>query len=99
MVAMMAMGGLSKQTQNNSGIQGMVAQAAMQQLMGGGLQGAPAKGIGGMLGGLLGGGARRQAQQQRQVHQQGLGMLGRMLDADGDGNTMDDILGMMMNKR
>lgn len=99
MVAMMAMGGLSKQTQNNSGLQGMLAQAAMQQLMGGGAQGAPAKGIGSMLGGLLGGGARRQAQQQRQAHQQGLGMLGRMLDADGDGNTMDDILGMMMNKR
>ena len=99
MVAMMAMGGLSKQTKDNSGIQGMVAQAAMQQLMGGGVQGAPAKGIGGMLGGLLGGGARRQAQQQKQVHQQGLGMLGRMLDADGDGNTMDDILGMMMTKR
>lgn len=98
MVAMMAMGGLSKQTNNNQGIQGMLAQAAMQQLMGGGQQGAPAKGIGGILGGLLGGGGR-QVRQQRQVHQQGLGMLGKMLDADGDGNTMDDILGMVMNRR
>lgn len=98
MVAMMAMGGLSKQTNNNQGIQGMLAQAAMQQLMGGGQQGAPAKGIGGILGGLLGGGGRQQ-RQQRQVHQQGMGMLGRMLDADGDGNTMDDILGMVMNQR
>jgi hypothetical protein len=98
MVAMMAMGGLSKQTRGNQGLQGILAQAAMQQLMGGGQQGAPAKGIGGLLGGLLGGGAR-QARQQQQVHQQGLGMLGQMLDADGDGNTMDDILGMMMNKR
>lgn len=98
MVAMMAMGGLSKQTQGNSGIKGLLAQAAMQQLMGGGAQGAPAKGIGGILGGLLGGGGR-QVRQQQQVHQQGLGMLGQMLDADGDGNSMDDILGMVMNSR
>jgi len=98
MVAMMAMGGLSKQTNQNQSLQGMLASAAMQQLTGGGMQGAPAKGIGGMLGGLLGGGGR-QAKQQRQVHQQGLGMLGKMLDADGDGNTMDDIFGMVMNKR
>lgn len=99
MVAMMAMGGLSKQTQQNQGLQGMIGSAVMQQLMGGGQQGAPAKGLGSMLGGLLGGGARRQVRQQQQVHQQGMGLLGQMLDADGDGNTMDDILGMMMNKR
>lgn len=96
MVAMMAMGGMSKQTNSNQGIQGMLAQAAMQQLMGGG--GAAKGGLGGMLGGLLGGGGR-QVKKQNQAHQQGLGMLGKMLDADGDGNTMDDILGMMMNKR
>lgn len=99
MVAMMAMGSMSKQTKSNQGIQGVLAQAAMQQLMGGGAQGAPAKGIGSMLGGLLGGGARKQQRQQQQAHQQGLGMLGQMLDADGDGNTMDDILGMVMNQR
>lgn len=97
MVAMMAMGGMSKQTNSNQGIQGMLAQAAMQKLMGGG-SGAAKSGLGGMLGGLLGGGGR-QVKKQQQAHQQGLGMLGKMLDADGDGNTMDDILGMMMNKR
>ncbi|MGJ8558823.1 MAG: DUF937 domain-containing protein [Litorimonas sp.] len=97
MVAMMVMGGMSKQTNNNQGIQGMLAQAAMQQLMGGG-RGAAKGGLGGMLGGLFGGGGR-QVKQQRQAHQQGLGMLGKMLDADGDGNTMDDILGMVMNRR
>jgi len=97
MVAMMVMGGLSKQTRDDQGIQGMLTNAAMQQLMGG-MQGAPAKGIGGILGGLLGGGGRQQ-RQQRQTHQQGMGLLGRLLDADGDGNTMDDILGMVMNKR
>jgi len=99
MVAMMAMGGMSKQTNNNQGIQGMLAQAAMQQLMGGGGNAPKASGLGGMLGGLLGGGARKQQRQQQQTHQQGLGMLGKMLDADGDGNTMDDILGMVLNNR
>jgi hypothetical protein len=97
MVAMMAMGGMSKQTNSNQGIQGMLAQVAMKQLMGGG-NSAPKGGLGGMLGGLLGGGGR-QVKQQQKAHQQGLGMLGKMLDADGDGNTMDDILGMVMNRR
>lgn len=100
MVAMMAMGSLGKQTgseQPGAGFQGMLGQFAMQQLMGG-AQGAPAKGIGGMLSGLMGGGAKRQAQQASSAHSQGLGMLGKMLDADGDGNSMDDILGMLMNK-
>jgi hypothetical protein len=107
MVAMMAMGSLGKQTRGagmfndagGGGLQGMIAQMAMQQLTGG----AQAKGgLGGLLGGLLGGGARRQqAQMQQQAsaaHQQGLGMLGKMLDADGDGSSMDDILGMLMKR-
>lgn len=100
MVAMMAMGGLGKQTTGaqaqGGGMQAMLGQMAMQQLMGGGQKSG---GLGGMLGGLLGGGARKAQAQQQQVHQQGLGMLGKMLDADGDGNTMDDILGMVMNSR
>lgn len=95
MVAMMAMGSLGKQTQGGGGLQSMMTGLAMQQLMGGG---ASAGGLGGMLGGLLGGGRRAQAQ-QRQQHQQGMGMLGKMLDADGDGSTMDDILNMMMKSR
>ena len=106
MVAMMAMGSLGKQTQGagmfsqatGGGMQGMIAQMAMQQLTGG----ASKSGLGGLLGGLLGGGARRQqAQMQQQAssaHQQGLGMLGNMLDADGDGSSMDDILGMLMKR-
>jgi len=109
MVAMMAMGSLNKQTrgaglfdqgQDGGGLQGMIAQMAMQQLTGG----SQSKGgLGGLLGGLLGGGARKQqVQMQRQAssaHQQGLGVLGKMLDADGDGSSMDDILGMLMNRR
>jgi len=78
MVAMMAMGSLGKQTrgagmfnnaQGGGGLQGMIAQMAMQQLTGG----AQSKGgLGGLLGGLLGGGARRQ---QAQMQLQALGML------------------------
>jgi len=104
MVAMMAMGSLGKQTRGagmfnaGSGMKGMLAQMAMQQLTGGQSRG----GLGGMLGGLLGGGARRQQQQMRnqasQAHQRGLGMLGKMLDADGNGSSMDDILGMLMKR-
>jgi hypothetical protein len=105
MVAMMAMGSLGKQTRGagmfnqGGGLQGMLGQLAMQQLTGGQSRG----GLGGLLGGLLGGGARKQTaqmqRQQQQAHQGGLGMLGKMLDADGDGSSMDDILGMMMNRR
>ena len=45
-----------------------------------------AGGIGGMLGGLLGGGAGSGSS--------GLAGLASMLDMDGDGNPLDDILGM-----
>lgn len=44
--------------------------------------------LGGMLGGLLGGG---QSKQQAG----GLGGLASMLDMDGDGNPLDDIMGMV----
>jgi hypothetical protein len=98
MVATMAMGSLSPQTQQPS-MKGQLAQLAIGQLLGGGTQ--KASGLGGLLGGLLGGGQKRQRQaqqQQQQTHQQGLGMLGKMLDADGDGNVMDDVLKMAMNQ-
>ncbi len=87
MVATMAMGSLSKQTQRPN----MASQLAGLAL--GGQQ--QQSGLGGMLGGLLGGN-KRQARQQQQAHGQGMGILGNLLDADGDGNTMDDILGMAM---
>lgn len=88
MVATMAMGSLTKQTREPS-----VAEQ-LSGLMGGGRQ-QSSGGLGGLLGGLLGGGGRRQ---QQQVQQQGMGLLGRMLDADGDGNMMDDVLGMAMKQ-
>jgi hypothetical protein len=49
--------------------------------------GTPASGgVGGMLGGLLGGGAG--------AGSSGLGGLASMLDMDGDGNPLDDVLRM-----
>ena len=89
MVAAMAMGSLSKQTRQPSMAQGL-AGLAINQMMGGGQK---ASGIGGILSGLLGGGQQKQVRQQ---HQQGLGMLGNLLDADGNGSVMDDVLKMAM---
>lgn len=98
LVATMAMGSLSKQTAAPS-MKSQLAGLAIQQMLGGG--GQQASGLGGLLGGLLGGGRKQQrVQQQAQAsHQQGLGMIGKMLDADGDGSMMDDILQMAMNSR
>lgn len=95
LVASMAMGSLSKQTQAPD-MKSQLAQMAISQMMGGG---AKSGGLGGLLGGLLGGGARKQQAQIQQSHQQGMGLLGKMLDADGDGSMMDDILKMAMNSR
>lgn len=55
---------------------------------GGGQAAAPSRGgLGGVLGSMLGGGS---APQQKS----GLGGLAQMLDLDGDGNPLDDIMGM-----
>jgi hypothetical protein len=50
-------------------------------------QASAAGGLGGLLGGLLGG--------QGKPGGGGLGGIMAMLDADGDGNPLDDIMGMM----
>lgn len=101
LVATMAMGSLSKQTSAPS-MQQQLAGLALQQFTGGGQAQPQAGGLGALLGGLLGGGARKQQmRQQQQVqanHQQGMGMIGKMLDADGDGSMMDDILAMAMKQ-
>lgn len=91
MVAAMAMGSLSKQTQQPS----MASQLAGLALGDG--QQQQSGGLGGLLGGLLGGNARKQRGYQQQ-QQQGMGILGNLLDADNDGNMMDDILGMAMKQ-
>ncbi len=88
-IATMVMGALSKQTKSGGMadiLKGALSGAAPQggQGMGGGLGGM----IGGLLGGKSGGGAAGPD----------LGMLGSLLDADGNGNSMDDIFDML-NKR
>lgn len=88
MVAAMAMGSLSKQSKQPD-----IASALMGALSGGGQQQASRGGLGGLVGSLLGGG-KQQAQQPSGP----LGMLGGLLDADGDGNAMDDILNMVMKR-
>lgn len=88
MVAAMAMGSLSKQAKEPS-----VADALMGALSGGGAQ-SSGGGLAGMVGSLLGGGQKQQAQSGGI----NLGMLGGLLDADGDGNPMDDILNMVMKR-
>jgi len=90
MVATMAMGSLSKQTQQPS----MAQQLAGLALGGGQKQSG---GLGSLLGALTGGN-RRQAAQQQQAQQQGMGILGNLLDADGDSNMMDDVLSMAMKQ-
>lgn len=89
MVAAMAMGSLSKQSKQPS-----VADALMGALSGGG-QSSGGGGLAGMVGSLLGGGKQQAPAQSGGVN---LGMLGGLLDADGDGNPMDDILKMVMKR-
>ncbi len=62
------------------------AQAAPAQASGGGLGGM----LGNVLGGIMGGGQQQAAPQSGGM----LGGLGSMLDMDGDGNPLDDMIGM-----
>ncbi len=64
--------------------------AAPAQADAGGLGG----GLGGILGSILGGGASTPAAPAATPAAGGLGGLGSMLDMDGDGNPLNDILGM-----
>ena len=93
LVATMAMGSLSKQTRQPS-MQSALTGLAMQHLMGG----QKKSGLGSILGAVTGANARQQRQAQ-QTHQQGMGIIGKLLDADGDGSMMDDVLRMAMSKR
>ena len=93
LVATMAMGSLSKQTRQPS-MQSALTGLAMQHLMGG----QQKSGLGSILGAVTGSNARQQRQAE-QTRQQGMGIIGKLLDADGDGSMMDDVLRMAMNKR
>ena len=93
LVATMAMGSLSKQTKAPT-MQSALTGLAMQHLMGG----QKKSGLGAILGAVTGANGRQQRQTQ-QTHQQGMGIIGKLLDADGDGSVMDDVLKMAMNAR
>ena len=69
----------------------MLVAGYMARQQGGGAASAPAGGggLGGILGGLLGGGRTSGAPAGG-----GMGGLGSMLDLNGDGNPLDDILRM-----
>lgn len=87
MLAMLVAGFMARQ-------QGGQAQAAPQPgggLFGGGGGGGAGGGLGELLGGLLGGGQGRGAA--------GGGGLASMLDLDGNGNPLDDILRMVGGAR
>lgn len=68
-------------------------QAQEESAGGGGLGGMLQGGLGGLLGGLFGGGGQNEGQAANQSGG-GPGGLASMLDMDGDGNPLDDILGM-----
>lgn len=89
-VAAMAMGSLSKQAKEPD-----MASMLMGALSGGGQSSGGGAGLMGMVGSLLGGGKQAQPKQSGGLD---LGMLGGLLDADGDGNPMDDIMNMVMKR-
>lgn len=90
-VAAMAMGSLSKQTKEPDVMSSILGALGGAQSSGSSGGGGLADMVGSMLGARMG---AKPAQQQ----QGGLGILGNLLDADGDGNPMDDILQMVMKR-
>ena len=89
MLAMLAAGYMAKQ--GGKGAAGTAAAGGLGGLLGGMLAGggAGAGGLGGMLGNMLGGNRAGAA-----APSGGIGGLGQLLDMNGDGNPLDDIIGM-----
>ncbi|MBK6412781.1 DUF937 domain-containing protein [Sphingopyxis sp.] len=86
-LAMMVAGYMARQggqSQGGGGLGDLIGGA-----LGGGLGGGLGGMLGNVLGGAVGGGAAPAA-----AGGGGLGSLANMLDLDGDGNPLDDILGM-----
>lgn len=88
-LAMLAAGYLAKQSGGgeSGGLGGIIGG-----MLGGGNQTSGSGGLGGMLGNVLGGALG--GGQQSAAAGGGLGGLASMLDMDGDGNPLDDIIGM-----
>lgn len=93
-LAMLVAGHLAKQTGGSEGGSAAVGGlgGALGGLLGGGQQGGGGLGggLGNVLGGLLGGGQAQAASSAGS----GFGKLANLLDFDGDGNPLDDIIGM-----
>ncbi len=77
----------------------MVAGYMAKQGGQGGDSGGLSGGLGGMLGNVLGGAMGGGAAPSAGGMGGGLGGLGKMLDMDGDGNPLDDIMGMVNKMR
>lgn len=90
-LAAMMQGGMQKQTPDTD-IQGLLGQLGGAAGGSGGSSGGG--GLMGMLGGLLGGSKTSPGQPQGSP----LGALAQMLDADGDGSPLDDILEKVMRR-
>lgn len=88
-LAMLVAGYLAKQSGGgeSGGLGGIIGG-----MLGGGNQTSGSGGLGGMLGNVLGGALG--GGQQSAAAGGGLGGLASMLDMDGDGNPLDDIIGM-----
>jgi hypothetical protein len=89
-LAMLVAGYMAKQSGGDSSSQGGDAGGGLGGMLGGllGGGGQSGGGLGGMLGNVLGGGGKSASAAG------GLGGLASMLDMDGDGNPLDDIMGM-----
>jgi hypothetical protein len=89
-LAMLVAGYMAKQSggEGGGGLGGLIGG-----MLGGGGQASGGGGLGGMLGNVLGG-ALGGGGQQAAPAAGGLGDLASMLDMDGDGNPLDDIIGM-----
>jgi len=94
-IAAMLQGGMQRQVPDRS-IQEMVPSQGSGHTAG---SDAPGGGLMDLVGGLFGG-SKGQAQAQAPAQQSGggLDMLTSMLDADGDGSAMDDILERFMKR-
>lgn len=96
LLAMLVAGYLSHQSgggqadqQQGGGMGGMLG-SVLGSVLGGGQQGGAGGMLGSVLGSVLGGGQ----QQAAPAGGGALGGLGSLLDMDGDGNPLDDIIGM-----
>ena len=77
----------------------MMVAGYMAKQGGQGSAGSASGGLGGMLGNVLGGAMGGGAAPSAGGFGGGLGGLGKMLDMDGDGNPLDDIMGMVNKMR